>query len=338
MERPFDLVAGPLWRVTLMKLAAEEHILLLCMHHINIDDVSLGLLFRELRLLYAAFIADKPSPLPPLPAQYIDYAQWQRQHLTPSLLAARLEYWRQWLAEEPPPLTLPTDHPRPDQPSFHAGTVWFQIPPELTQALKNLSQQANSTLFMTVLTALASLLYRYSGQETIVVGAPAIRREQWQFEPIIGRIGGMLALRIDLSGNATFRELLQRVQQAVLTAITHQDVPFEQFAKTLQPERKHKNPLFRVLISYLTESPRAQLKLPGLAVTLIEKETVLMRPDLGLIIWEEKTVAGPSLQGWWQYKKDLFAAETLSQMAQDFQQVLAALATDPSQSIRSSKS
>lgn len=331
-QRPFDLSTGPLLRVTLLQLAAETYILLVYAHHIIVDDWSLGILFKELSVLYAAFVAGTPSRLPTLPMQYSDYTLQQRQSLTPEGMETRLAYWRQWLAEEPPLLELPSH--RPPVQNFRAGLEWYHIAPDLTQQLINLSRQTATTLFMISLAALGALLSSYSGYERIGVGAPFANRNRRELEPLIGCIGSILALYVDLRGQPNFLELLARVRRMMLAAMANQDVPFAQFVTTLLPDRNlRQRPLFRVIISYLTESPRRQLTLPGLTVSLLPKEEVQVRPDLGLIIWEEETPSGPSLQGWWQYQKDLFATETIAQLARDFQTLLAAIVAHPQRTV-----
>jgi hypothetical protein len=335
MQRPFDLSKEYVLRVTLMQLEEESHILFFCLYRYIVEDRSLGVLFRELGLHYAAFIAGKPASLPPLPMQYADYAQWERQVLTSEVLESTLDYWRQWFAKgDPPPLSLPTDRPVPEVQTFCAGMVGYEMAPDLTQALKTLSQQTGTTLFMTILTACATLLSRLSGCEDIVVGAPFANRNHWRLEPLIGTIGKMLVLRMDLSGDPNFLTLLIQVREVVLEAILHQEAPFEQVAKLLHPNRQRQDPLFRVILSFLMEAPGEQLQLPGLTVTLMETEEVLMRPDLTLVVWEERLSSGTSIRGFWQYKKDLFEAETIARLSKNFRSLCAAIATHPTQSVR----
>ncbi len=336
VQRSFDLVNGPLWCITLILLGEESYVMLLCIHHIIVDKGSLDNLFKELAILYEAFSLGKPSPLLPLPLQYAGYAQWQRQFITTEMRQTQLNYWKQWLAKgEPPLLTLPIDRPRPSKQTFRANTQWYKFSPELTQKLKFMSQQQEVTLFTTILTALVILLYRYSGNEDIVVAGPFSNRNHWKFEPLIGAIFKMLILRIDIGGNPSFLELLTRVQQVVFESTVNQgDVPFEQFAKTLQPERKRINPLHNVFISFFTGSPQEQLKLPGLSITLLENKETVMRPDLALVMWKDKNVSlGTFLQGWWQYKTDLFEADTITRMANNFQRLLEAIVDNPGQSV-----
>jgi hypothetical protein len=335
MQRPFDLSKDYVLRVTLMQLEEESHILFFCLYRYIVEDRSLGVLFRELGLHYAAFIAGKLTSLPLPPLQYANYAQWERQALTSEGLESKLDYWRQWFAEgEPPPLSLPTDRPIPEVQTFRAGMVGYEMAPDLTQALKTLSQQTGTTLFMAILATYATLLSRLSGCEDIVVGAPFANCNHWMLEPLIGTIGDIMALRIDLGGNPNFLMLLTRVREVVLDTIRHQEVPFEQVAKLLHPNRQRQDPLFRVILSFLMEAPGEQLQLPGLTVTLMEIEEVLMRPDLTLVVWEERLPSGTSIRGFWQYKKDLFEAETIARLSKQFRSLCAAIATHPTQSVR----
>ncbi len=333
VQRPFDLANGPLQRVMLIQLDPESHILLICIHHIILDAWSLGILFKELSILYAAFVSGQPSPLPALPIQYADYAYWQRQSLTPEVLEANLNYWRQWLAKEPPLLELPTDRPRPSVEVFSGSIEGCQFPSDLTQKLKILSQQAGTTLFTTILAAWVTLLYHYSGCEDIVVGAPFTHRNHWKLKPLIGHFGRMLVLRIDMGGKPDFLELLTQVRQVVLTAIANQDVPFEQLAKTLQPERKRSNLLYRQFINFFSVLPATQLKLAGLMVTPQMKKETSLKPDLCLMIGEDKSSSQTSLQGWWVYKRELFDVETVIRLGEDFQAISEAIVTNPEQSL-----
>ena len=210
-QHPFDLARGPLVRATLLRLGAGDHVLLLTMHHIVSDGWSMGVFFRELAVLYEAYATGKPSPLPELPVQYADFAQWQRQWLQGEVLAAHLTYWKQHLAGAPEVLELPTDRPRPAVQSFRGATYPFTLPPALSTALKTLSQREGVTLFMTLLAAFKTLLHRYTGQGDLVVGAPIANRTRAEIEGLIGFFVNTLVLRTDLSGNPRFGELLGRV-------------------------------------------------------------------------------------------------------------------------------
>ncbi len=236
-QTPFDLTQSPLLRVTLLKLQPEKHILLINMHHIISDGWSIGVFIRELSHLYGAFVADKEPTLPTLPIQYADFAVWQRQWLQGKVLAAQLEYWKRQLADAPPLLELPTDRPRPAFQTFQGKIERFQLDSQLTQELKALSQQSGCTLFMTLLAAFGLLLSRYSGLSNIIIGSPIANRNQAAIEPLIGFFANTLALRINLSENPSFLELLEQVKQTTLEGYAHQDLPFEMLVEKLQPDR-----------------------------------------------------------------------------------------------------
>jgi non-ribosomal peptide synthetase component F len=236
-QRTFDLVRGALLRWTLLQLGEQDYVLLVTMHHIIYDGWSFGVLVRELAALYDAFSHGKPSPLSELPIQYADFALWQRQWLTGEVLDAQLAYWKQQLGNPPPVLQLPTDYPRPAVQTFRGARTSFCVSADLTQALKVLSQNEDVTLFMTLLAAFKTLLYRYTNTEDIAIGSPVANRNRAEIEGLIGCFVNTLVLRTDLSGNPSFRELLRRVRQVALGAYAHQDLPFEQLVEVPKPQR-----------------------------------------------------------------------------------------------------
>ena len=236
-QQCFDLAAGPLFRARLLRLGAEEHVLLLNMHHIVSDGWSIGVLVKELSALYTAYAQGQPSPLADLPIQYADYAVWQREWLQGEVLQEQLQYWREQLQGAPAVLELPTDHPRPAVQSFRGGQQQVTLPVAVAEGLKELSRREGVTLFMTLLAAWQVLLSRYSRQEEIVVGSPIAGRTRGETEGLIGFFVNTLVLRSDLSGDPSFVELLQRVKEVCLGAYGHQEVPFEKLVEELQPER-----------------------------------------------------------------------------------------------------
>src|SRR5262245_6284285 len=268
-HRPMNLSQGPLMRSTLLQLGAEEYILLLTMHHIISDAWSMQILLRELSLLYDAFSSGRPSPLPVLPIQYADFAVWQRQWLQGAILETHLAYWKQQLHGLPPMLELPTDYPRPAAQTFQGAQHVLQLPLSILESLKGLSSQEQVTLFMTLLTAFKILLFRYTGQDDIVVGSPIAGRTQIELEGLIGLFVNVLVLRTDLAGDPSFRELLQRVRKTCLEAYAHQELPFEKLVEELRPERDlSRTPLFQVFFNMLTlvEEPIAW---PGLSAEVL---------------------------------------------------------------------
>ena len=326
-KRPFDLSSGPLFRATLIRLADDDHILLLVMHHIVSDGWSVGVFTREMSTLYQAFSTGKPSPLPELPIQYADFAVWQREWLQGEVLDTQLSYWKQQLEGAPPVLELPTDYPRPAIETFRGGKISTEIPKSLTEALKAMSRREGATLFMTLMAGFQTLLYRYTGQEDVVVGSPIANRNRTEIEGLIGFFVNELVLRADLSGNPSFRELLSRVREAALGAYAHQDLPFEKLVKELQPQRDiSRNPLFQVALVN-QNAPSERLDLPGLKVTPVEVDTDTAKFDLSLHLWEE----ADGLKGRWEYGADLFDAATIVRMAGHYNNLLEAVVRDPDQ-------
>jgi hypothetical protein len=245
-SRPFDLSSEPLLRVMLLQLDSSEHVLLLNLHHIICDGWSIGVLIRELGSLYTAFSNNQPSPLPELPIQYADFADWQREWLQGEVLETQLAYWKQQL-DNIPLLNLPTNRPRPATPTYRGATQFLELPKNLSEKLEALSQREGVTLFMTLLAAFQTLLYRYTQQSDIVVGSAIANRNRYEIEGLIGFFVNSLVLRTNLSGNPTFLELLDRVREVALGAYAHQDLPFEKLVEELHPERNlSHHPLFKL--------------------------------------------------------------------------------------------
>jgi amino acid adenylation domain-containing protein len=326
-QRPFNLAQGPLSRITLLRLNAEEHVLLVTMHHIVSDGWSIGVFLREWATLYETYVSGKPAPLPELPIQYADFALWQRQWLTAEVLEPQVNYWKQQLAGAPAVLELPTDRPRPLVRTFHGGIKRFQLRPELTLQLETLSRQARTTLHMTLLGAFATLLFRYSRQQDMVIGSPVASRNRKETESLIGFFVNMLVWRLNLEGDPTFAELLTRVRQVALEAFAHQDLPFEKLVEELQPARTLSyNPLCQATFAW-QEVPVGRVELPGLALTPLEVEQVTTPFDLSLMI--SSTEQG--LFGEWEYNSDLFDATTIDRMVGHFQTLLEEIAANPAQ-------
>lgn len=326
-EKPFDLAKGPLLRITLVHLDEAEHVVLLTMHHIVSDAWSTGVLVRELTALYEAFSTGQPSPLRGLPIQYADFAAWQRQRLQGEVLDAQLSYWQKQLSGSLPVLQLPADRPRPKVQTFQGAGQSFSISTELTEALKTLSQNEEVTLFMTLLAAFKTLLYRYTFQEDILVGSPIASRNRIEIEGLIGFFVNTLVLRTDLSGNPTFRELLRRVRQITRDAYDHQDLPFEKLVEELQPERDLSySPLFQVKFM-LENAPKENLKLPGLTLSLMDSENSTAKLDLSLDMYE--TPSG--LMGVFEYNTDLFDRVTITRMVEHFRNLLSGIVKNPGQ-------
>ncbi|HYY41158.1 MAG TPA: condensation domain-containing protein, partial [Pyrinomonadaceae bacterium] len=327
-RRPFDLARGPLTRASLLRLGPNDHILMLSMHHIVSDGWSLGIMIRELMTLYQSMLTGQPAALPELEVQYADYAVWQREWLQGDVLAEQLAFWKEQLAH-PPVLELPTDHLRPAVQTFNGAIHLMNLSATLYGALKSLSQREGVTLFMTLLAAFKVLLARYSGQTDLVVGTPIAGRTRVETEPLIGLFVNTLALRTDLAGNPTFRELLARVRGVTLGAYAHQDVPFERLVEELQPERSLSHtPLFQVMVM-LMNTPLPELAMAGLTLRRIDLSTGTAKFDVTLLL--EERDGGITAQ--WEFNTDLFNAETIKRMAGHYETLLESIVAQPEQHI-----
>ncbi|MBV9690643.1 MAG: amino acid adenylation domain-containing protein, partial [Ktedonobacteraceae bacterium] len=316
-QRPIDLAHGPLLRSWLLRLASEEHVLLLTQHHIITDAWSSTILRRELEEIYRAFVDGLPCPLAPLPIQYADYALWQRDWLQGEILQAQLDYWKGQLAALTP-LELPTDRPRPHLQSGRGATRSLLLPQKLLLELKALSQQEGVTLFMTLLAAFQVLLARYSGQQDISVGIPIANRRHAEVEGLIGFFANTLVLRSNLTGNPSFREVLARVRDVALSAYTHQDVPFEKLVEELQPERNiSRSPLFQVMF-ILQRAVSVPEKLQGLKSDAFHLENATAKFDLTLALLD----SGQELHSSVEYNTDLFDKATIVQFLQHWRLLL----------------
>ncbi|HKR13655.1 MAG TPA: amino acid adenylation domain-containing protein [Pyrinomonadaceae bacterium] len=326
-NRSFDLANGPLVRTNLIKLAGEDHLLLLTLHHISLDEWSMRILLHDTAQIYKAFAQGEPSPLGELPIQYRDFAHWQRQWLQGDVLAAELEYWRQQLDGSPPVLALPTDRPRSSVTSWKAETVTFELSPELSAALNDLAEAAATTPFTTLLAAFQLLLSRYTGQFDIPVGTPVAGRRWVETEGVIGFFVNTLVLRTKLDGNPSIREVLNRVREIALEAQTHQDLPFERLVEELQPERSlNHTPLFQVMLGF-QNAPQQRETIPGLTVSHVEVKGVTAKFDLTLSMAEgEQGITGEI-----EYNADLFNPGTIDRLLEHFRALLEAMVDDPDQ-------
>ncbi|AVH63712.1 non-ribosomal peptide synthetase [Nostoc sp. 'Peltigera membranacea cyanobiont' N6] len=326
---PFDLASDALIRATLLILSETEQWLLVCMHHVVSDGWSMGVFVQELQALYNAYSIGQPLPLLPLPIQYADFALWQRQWLFGEVLKSQLSYWKEQLANAPMFLPLPTDRPRPAVQTFNGAYQEFALSVELTQQLTKLSQQQGVTLFMTLLAAYNTLLYRYTGQIDILVGTPIANRDRTEIEGLIGFFVNTLVMRTDLSLNPTFNELLPRIREMALPAYAHQDLPFEMLVEALQPERDLSyTPLFQVMF-VLNNAPKPEIELTGLTVSSLPIESAIAKFDLTLGM--ENTNNG--LVGWWEYNTDLFSRSTIERMTGHFVTLLEAIVANPQERI-----
>jgi len=325
---PFRLDEDRPIRARLLRLAEREHVLLVTLHHIAADAWSMTLLANEIAVFYRVRIGqsgDSPDALPPLPVQYADFAHWQRQWLQGPVLDAHLVYWKDRLGVNPPVLKLPADRPRPAVQSFRGARHIFTVPPECAERLRALSRKQGVTLFMTLLAAFNTLLFRTTGQEDILIGTDVANRNREETEGLVGFFVNLLPLRSDLGGNPTFLELLTQVRRTALEAYAHQDLPFEKTVEALKIKRDlGGNPLVQALL-VLQNVPPPSMELPGLDVSAIEFESEVARFDLGLFMEDSEE----GLTGLWKYNTDLFDATTIAGLSERFVTLLGSIAVHP---------
>ena len=324
---PFDLSEGPLLRTTLFRLAEDAHVLLVTMHHIVSDGWSMGVFFQELSILYEAFSKGRASPLPELPIQYADFTVWQRQRMQGKVLEDLLTYWRQQLSGELPVLELPTDQPHALADSYQEANQAVAFSKSLTDSLRALSQREGVTLFMALLAAFNALLHRYTGQDDILVGTPIANRNHVELEGLIGCFINTLVMRTDLTGNPSFRDLLQRVRHTALEAYSYQDLPFEKLVEKLRPERvAGRTPILQVML-VLQNAPSVLPSLPGLTGQLTHMHNGATRFDLTLDLSE----TADGLRGEIEYNAELFEDITIIRMISHLQTLLEGIVANPEQ-------
>lgn len=326
-RRPFDLSRSPLLRCQLFRLNSDEHVLFLNVHHLVSDAWSQELLLEELRHLYTARITGKPVSLPELPIQYADFAAWQREAFKVSDFKDHLDYWQERLRGGLSPLDLPADFPRPSVPSFRGATELTVLPQPLVDALKELSRGHGATLYMTLLAAFKALLYRLTGEQDIIVGAPMAGRERLETERLIGFFVNTHALRTNVSGDPPFTQLLSRVRETVLGACSHQDLPLEPLLQGLQTQRQPgRHPLFQVVFGLQAASPD-NWSMQGLDATRIELDNGSAKFDWTLLLTEK----AKGLQVRSEYSTDLFEAQTIRRFLRHYQHLLESVVAAPDQ-------
>ncbi|HEY1013985.1 MAG TPA: amino acid adenylation domain-containing protein, partial [Herpetosiphonaceae bacterium] len=324
-NQPFDLAAGPLFRVALLKLAPDLHRLAVVFHHIIADVWSCGVFMQDLGAAYAARVSGQPLRLPPLAAHYADIAVWQRGWLRGEAREQQLAYWRTALAGPPPALNLPTDRPRPDVQTSAGAALTAALPSALTGAVAALAQREGVTPYMVLLAAFQIVLSRYSGQREFLIGSPIANRTRPELEPLIGCFINTLVLRADLRGQPTGRELLRRVRETALGAFSHQDLPFETLVDDLQPERDlSRPPLFQVLFN-LHNAPPVAPAMGQLALEPLLIHNGTAKVDLTLTLMED----GPGLRAVLEYNRDLFDAVTVARLFGHYQALLEQLVANP---------
>ncbi|KAA3660050.1 MAG: hypothetical protein DWQ04_20515 [Chloroflexi bacterium] len=329
-KRPFNLNTGPLLRAHLYQLAPDDFVAIFNMHHIISDGWSIGVFIREISVLYDAFAAKRPSPLPELPIQYADFADWQRKWLQGDVLQAQLDYWVDKLGPDLPVLEMPTDRPRPAVQSSRGASLSLQLSAILTHQLKNLSRESGTTLFMTLLAAFHTLLYRTTNQETINIGSPIANRNQGEIEGLIGFFVNTLVLRADLHDNLTFRDLLAQIKETTLGAYAHQDVPFESLVEALQPERDMSHsPLFQVMF-ILQNMPNQAQAASDLTLEMVDVETGTSTFDITLSMAE---TGDGGMNAAVEFNTDLFDHATIERLLIHFEVLLNGIITNPNETI-----
>lgn len=325
----YDLAAGPLLRVRLLRTAPGEHHLLLGMHHIVCDNTSWGVFLSELGTLYGAFRAGDRSPLPPLPAQFADYADWQRRLLADDGLQSHLAWWREQLAGAPPVLELSTDRPRPAVASGRAARARRTPPGEAGRALRQLARDEGVSAFAALLAVFAVLLHRRSGHDDIVVGVPSAGRGRPELERLIGCFTDLLPLRLDLSGRPSFRQLVRRVHRTVVEAYQHADVPFATIVEALRvPRDQARHPLFQCALN-VADLPEQALDWPGLEVTPQDTPATGVDFDLFLnLSWQ-----GDALEAVLDYRADLFAKDSGEGLLAELAALIDELVSQPEDTI-----
>uniref|UniRef100_UPI00140CF66F non-ribosomal peptide synthetase n=1 Tax=Pseudomonas akapageensis TaxID=2609961 RepID=UPI00140CF66F len=325
--RPFDLVSGPLLRVTLLELAVDRWVLLVTLHHIVTDGGSMSILIDEFAELYRAAIDNRAAQLPALTLQYADYALWQQQWLDGPQLAEQLAYWRGMLGGEQPLLELPLDHPRPAMPSLRGARHVLTLPPAFSARLRELAGQRGASVFQVLLAAYAWLLYRHSGQRDLRIGIPQANRNRLEIESLIGFFVNTQVLRIEVDGSEDFEQLLQQVTARSLEAQANQDLPFERLVEVLQPERSlSRTPLFQVMFNHQRESSRGLGQLPGLSAEVLPNSQGNAQFEL---ILDSLEAADGSLQLSFTYAVELFEASSIARLGERFERLLEQLQAQP---------
>jgi condensation domain-containing protein len=314
----------------LLRLGEEEHMLLMTMHHIVSDGWSAGVLVREMGALYEAYSSGEETPLEELGIQYGDYAVWQRERMKGEELERQMRYWQERMKGAPAALELPTDRPRPSVQSSRGAYYYHQLSAELTESVWELSRKEDSTLFMLTLAAFQVLLRRYTGNEDLVVGSDIANRNHAELEKLIGFFANQIALRADLSGDPTFRELLHRVRRVVLGAYAHQAFPFEQLVSALLPQRRDmsRNPIFQVMF-VMQNVPMPPLRLANVTMSPIKINYRMAKLELVLFMVEKEE----GLTTVWNYNTDLFDEETVARMASHYETLLRSITADPDTNI-----
>ncbi len=323
-RKPFDLNEGPLLRNLVVRLGPATHIFLLVLHHIITDGWSISILFREVTSCYAAFVRGQEPDLPELPIQYTDYAHWQRESMNGEALVSQIEHWKRKLAGAQSLLDLPLDHPRPAVAGWHGATEEISLDSAFLGRLKAIANAESATSFMAAIAAFQALLWRYTNQESILVGTPVAARAELEFENMVGLFVNTLVFRSDFSPSLTFRELIRQVRSFALDAYMHQDVPFEKLVEVLVPQRSvDTHPLFQVMFTF-QNIPRQVFEIPGLSIREIAFEAGIAKFDLSVEVWEDR-----EFHCQFEYRTDLFEQSTMRRMLGHFERLLRGALDNP---------
>ena len=330
-RRPYRLDAEHGIRATVVELAPDEHAFILMMHHIVCDSSSLGIIWRELGTLYVACQQGRPSPLAPLPIQFGDYAAWQRQPARKTDFEADMAFWREMLRGAPALLQLPTDRPRPPVNSYRGTKRVFSFDAELAESLRRFSRREQASLFTVFAAVLNTLLYRYTGQNDILVGIPIADRDRPEIQPLVGFLIDTHVLRTDLSGNPVFRELMSRVQRGVAGVYSHRAAPFDEVVNAVRPERNLSySPLFQVMLNWRDRDDQPQfIPFPGLKAEGLLAQSLISKFDLTLVVTD--ATEGILLEI--EYSTDLFDDARIERMVGHLRTLLEGAAANPEQKI-----
>jgi amino acid adenylation domain-containing protein len=323
-KKPFNLSEGPLLRVCLVRLQPDRHTLVLVIHHIVTDGWSISILFREVTTCYAAFIRNQTPDLPEISIQYAEYAQWQREHMSGALLASEVEHWKNKLEGAQTLLDLPTDFPRPSTHSWRGSSERVTLDRTNLVKLKALAQAESSTLFMVSMAAFQALLWRYTNQESILVGTPVAARNEVEIENMIALFVNTLVFRVDFKDNLTFRNLIRQVRSFALEAYSHQDVPFEKLVEELVPQRSLDiHPLFQVMFTF-QNIPKQIFEIPGLTIKEMAFEAGIAKFDLSVEVWDDG-----EFHCQFEYNTDIFERFTIQRMLRHFEKLVNSALENP---------
>ncbi|MEU8199454.1 condensation domain-containing protein [Microbispora amethystogenes] len=329
-SRSFFLSEGPLARARLLRCGAEDHVLVLTIHHIVCDGWSMSILIDELMELYQAKAEGRVAELPPPARHYADFTTWEARAEHTAAFAQGLDYWRTTLGDAPTVTPLPLDRPRPETPAYRGARHRFSMPSGLGAAVKEIAQEEQATPFMVLLAGFAVLLSRYSEHEDVVIATPVANRPVVEFESVVGFFVNSLALRVEVSGTPSFRQMVQRTRDIVRAGIAHSDVPFERVVEAVDPPRSPTYAPIAQVTFALVADPIWTAQVDGLQVTLVDHHTGTAKYDLSLDLWAD---SGDELHGAFEYSTALFDDESVARLAADLGRLMNELARAPGESL-----